>query len=203
MKKIIVVFFACAFWSASLLAQSDFSRADVYISYSEKALGPSLELAANNHLFNYFKLTYSVGYYQDFKNVAYQASIGLAYAYKDWLIIGLRGGAKKGPNWPFISSQLWLGNSRTSIFASVDTGINSDTYCLYKLSLSHNFSDNLNLGLVAWRFRGVGPIIRYGFDNFNTSIFIFPSYDFNDKVVKISFGLSADISVEALRRPLY
>ncbi len=88
------------------------------------------------------------------------------------------------------------------MFASVENGINLDKYFLYRLSLSHNFSKDLNIGLTAWRFRGVGPMIRYGFDNFNASIFIFPAYDLDDKVVKISFGLSVDVSSEAIRRPL-
>lgn len=202
MRKIVFIFSMSVLLSAQLLAQSDFSRFDAYCNYSAGVANPSAEISVNSRLSNHLKLTYSAGYFQDFKNVVYQASAGLAYSPKNWVTVGLRGGAKKGLNWPFISSQLWLGNNKTSMFVSLESAIKIDKYYMYKLSLSHNFSKDLNLGITAWRFRGVGPMIRYGFDNFNYSIFLFPAYDLDDRMVKVSLGLSVDISTEAFKRPL-
>ncbi len=103
MKKIAFISLMFVLLGASLLAQSDFSRADIYFTYFENTVGPNIEINANSQLSSHFKLTYAGGYYQDFKNTAYQISAGFAYTPKDWLIIGLRGGIKKGPNYPFIS----------------------------------------------------------------------------------------------------
>jgi len=200
MKKVLFILSMLVVSSDLLLAQADFSRVEVYGTYSEKDIFPCVDISATNQLFNHFKLAYSAAFFQDSRRTMYHGALGFAYSPADWLSVGLKAGLKEGPNRAFVSSQLWLGNDKVSMGMLLNKSIKSDDY-FYRTSLSYNTSSKLSLGLMAWRFHGIGPLIRYEPKKFKLAIFAFPAYDLDDKIAKVTLGLYFDVSAEAVRSP--
>lgn len=200
MKKTLVILSVLFVCNNILLAQADFSRVEVYSTYSENKIFPCVDISATNQLFNHFKLAYSADFFQDYRHTIYHVALGFAYSPQDWILLGLKAGLKEGPNRTFISGQLWLGNEKLSMFTLVNKGLKSNDY-FYRTALSYNVSSKISLGISAWRFHGVGPMIRYEPKKFKLAVFAFPAYDLDDKVAKITLGLYFDVSAEAVRSP--
>ena len=119
-----------------------------------------------------------------------EALVGVAYSPKKWVKIGLSSGIENNSvsaaGYRFGSS-LWLGKNKNSLFSIFEKGDGKDNY-FYKTTYKYTFSDKLHLGLVAWRYHGIGPLATYNIKKIDSSLWVTPLYDFEFEVARIVLG---------------
>ena len=58
----------------------------------------------------------------------------------------------------------------------------------YKSTYKHKISERIHLGLVAWRFFGLGPLALYNIEKTDSTLWITPLYDFEFEVARVVLG---------------
>lgn len=118
-----------------------------------------------------------------------QALIGLSYSPIERVIFSVSAGIEHGHNTPRYSSSLWLKNGSTSFLALIEVGGGEDNY-LYKVNVFYEFSEKISLGIMDWRYHGLGPNFRYTITKLKTTLWIMPAYDHEEKTSRCMLGIS-------------
>lgn len=119
-----------------------------------------------------------------------EALVGFTYAPKQWIKIGLSSGIENSAATPVgyrFGSSLWLEKDKNSLFSIFEKGDGKDNF-FYKTTYKHKISERIHLGIVAWRFFGLGPLALYNIEKTDSSLWITPLYDFEFEVARIVIG---------------
>lgn len=115
-----------------------------------------------------------------------ETMIGAAYAPVGWLEIGINAGFEQNPSLFRTGASIWLGNGQVSFLTLLEKGAGQDNYW-YKSTLSWKALPELSLGVRAWRFNGIGPLIEYKFNELK--FWLFPAHDFEKNTSNIIAGI--------------
>jgi hypothetical protein len=119
-----------------------------------------------------------------------EALVGFTYAPKQWIKIGLSSGIENSAATPVgyrFGSSLWLEKDKNSLFSIFEKGDGKDNF-FYKSTYKHKISERIHLGLVAWRFHGLGPLAFYNIEKIDSTLWITPLYDFEFEVARVVLG---------------
>ena len=119
-----------------------------------------------------------------------EALVGFTYAPKKWIKIGLSSGIENNAISPVgyrFGSSLWLCKDKNSLFSIFEKGDGKDNF-FYKTTYKHKISDRFHLGLVAWRFHGIGPMAFCKIKKIDSTLWITPLYDFEFEVARVVLG---------------
>ena len=143
------------------ITTSSFAQMKVFIRYTPESseVLPTVTYFGKKKISDKFYLAIYTLVNKRFSEVL----VGFTYAPKKWIKIGLSSGiensAVSSAGYRFGSS-LWLGKDKNSLFSIFEKGDGRDNF-FYKTTYKHKISDRIHLGIVAWRFHGVGPLAFY------------------------------------------
>ena len=118
-----------------------------------------------------------------------QALIGLAYSPSDIVTISASAGIEHGKNVPRYSASIFTQRGKNRLLLLGELGAGKDNY-LYKINAFHRFDQRIELGLSAWRYHGIGPDFKYTIPRLSSTLWIMPSYDFEEETQRIILGIS-------------
>lgn len=121
-----------------------------------------------------------------------EALVGVAYSPKKWLELGLSTGIEHNPAILRFGGSIWIGKGKTSFLTLLEQGKGKDNYW-YKISLTRNLSETVSLGAMAWRFHGLGPIVKYTPKKSDLTFWTLPAYDPEFKAKRLMVGVSIKI----------
>jgi hypothetical protein len=109
-----------------------------------------------------------------------EAYVGPTYSPKPWIQIGLSAGIEQ--NKPLFrgAGSLWLGKDNISFLFLWEKGFGKDNYW-YKATLSCQVHPSFSIGMCAWRFHGLGPIVTYEIPKSDIKLWVMPAYDLENK----------------------
>lgn len=116
-----------------------------------------------------------------------QALIGVSYSLKPNLVFYASAGIEEGHSSPRYSSSVWLKQGHTSFLALIEVGEGPGNY-LYKVNAFHWFSEKISLGIMDWRYHGIGPNFRYTFTKSKLTLWVMPAYDHEQNTSRCMLG---------------
>lgn len=122
-----------------------------------------------------------------------EAMFGAAYSFSPNLQAGLNCGFEQlnGEVSFRTGASFWTGKGKTAFVFLGEKGDGDNNYW-YKTTLSQKLSDQLGLGVRAWRFNGIGPLVEYQFKN-APKMWAFPAYNLENKKVCLIIGIDIKI----------
>jgi len=118
-----------------------------------------------------------------------QALIGASYMPIPNITISASAGIEHGQHHPRYSASLWLKRGLNTFLLLGELGSGYENY-LYKINMVHQFSDKISLGVMDWRYHGLGPNFRYTITRIESTLWIMPAYDHEQKVPRCMVGYS-------------
>ncbi len=118
-----------------------------------------------------------------------QALIGAFYIPTPDIIISASAGIEHGQHLPRYSASIWLKREQNTFLLLGELGSGYQNY-LYKFNMFHEFSKKVSLGVMDWRYHGLGPNLRYTIFKWESTIWIMPAYDHEQKVARCMIGYS-------------
>lgn len=118
-----------------------------------------------------------------------QALIGLSYLPIERVVISASAGIEQGHHSPRYSSSIWLKNGSVTFLALGEKGGGADNY-LYKINMFYKFSEKISLGIMDWRYHGLGPNFRYTITELKVTLWIMPAYDHEEKTSRCMLGIN-------------
>jgi len=116
-----------------------------------------------------------------------QALIGFSYSPIHNLTLNGSAGIEHGQRVPRYSGSISFKKGNTSSLALLEVGAGQGNY-LYKVNIFHEFSTQISLGLMDWRYHGLGPNFRYNIQKLHSAIWIMPAYDHEQRVGRCMLG---------------
>ncbi|OIV40063.1 hypothetical protein [Flavobacterium johnsoniae] len=121
-----------------------------------------------------------------------QALIGLSYSPIEKITISASAGIEHGQKSPRYSFSIALNNKTLSFLALIEKGRGADNY-LYKVNVFYEFSANSSLGIMDWRYHGLGPNFRYTITKLKATVWIMPAYDHEQGTGRCMAGISVSM----------
>ncbi len=186
MKKYILIFLlAIIAWcnvSAQLMVHSR------YTPSNDNEVLPVINYYASKPIANKINLTLFTTVNENFA----QGLLGISYAPKKWLNIGMSVGIEQSSSKYRFANSLWIGNENQSFLLWLEKGKGADNY-FYRATYKYDF-DRTFLALNAWRFHGLGPMFGYKMKKLNqTQFWIAPLYDVELEVARFVVGTTIKI----------
>lgn len=183
MKKLVIflaLILGCLYTSAQV---------EIYGRYTiGKTIEPDINIYGVKKISEKFSFTY---FALIEKNWA-ETCLGFAYSPKEWVSIGLSAGIETNPAIYRLAGSIWFGKGKTSLLILGEKGDGKDNYW-YKTVLSYKISEAFTVGAIAWRFHGVGPIVKYTPKKSDLTFWFLPAYDPEFKAKRLIVGLSVKI----------
>lgn len=123
--------------------------------------------------------------YEDYYS---EALIGLSYSFTDWMKLGLSTGIEQKSTLYRFGGSCWLGSKNLSLLALLEQGLGKNNYW-YKTSVDYQANESISLGLMAWRFHGIGPMMKYSFYKLGITLWAMPAYDPEIEAKRLMFGI--------------
>jgi hypothetical protein len=121
-----------------------------------------------------------------------QALIGIRYAPSNSFNLSASTGLEHGTNSPRFSAGIWTEKGKTSFLLLGEVGSGKDNY-LYKANLLHKYTEQFTFGIMAWRYHGAGPNLRFTIPKLSATIWSMPAYDFEANKTRIITGISLNM----------
>ncbi len=152
MKKVIAVVLMVVLCSAVSAQVSIFSK----VSLETGKIVPTATFFGSKPILNQVSFTYFALVNQGWA----EAQLGLSYSPASFVQFGLSCGIEQNPSLFRTGGSIWLGTGKTSFLTLLEKGEGSENYW-YKITLSQKISEKCSLGLRAWRFNGIGPVLEF------------------------------------------
>lgn len=114
--------------------------------------------------------------------------VGVSYSPTDYLSIGVGGGIESASTLYRFCGSIWLGKGNASLLILGEKGDGRDNYW-YKSTFDYKLSENFSVGMIAWRFTGVGPVANLRIKKLDSKLWLFPAYDFESKKPSLTLGI--------------
>jgi len=184
MKNFIVTLVVIILSSLNLSAQ-----VEIYGRYTiGGTVEPDINVFGTKKISEKFNLTYFALIEEKWS----EALIGVSYSPTKWLELGLSTGVEHNPAIIRFGGSIWVGKGKTSLLMLGEKGYGKDNYW-YKINLSRNLSEIFSVGAMAWRFHGLGPIVKYTPQKSDLTFWILPTYDPEFKAKRLIIGLAVKI----------
>lgn len=118
-----------------------------------------------------------------------QALVGLSYSPADNIKLYASAGIETGQEIPRHSASIWLKRNKITFLALYELGGGKNNY-LYKVNVFHEFSSRISLGVMDWRYHGLGPNFRYTIPKLQSTLWIMPAYDHEERVGRCMLGVN-------------
>ena len=118
-----------------------------------------------------------------------QALIGASFTPTPNISLSASVGIEHGHHLPRYSASLWVKKGQNTFLLLGELGDGYRNY-LYKVNIFHQFSEKTSLGIMDWRFHGIGPNFRYTIKKIESTLWIMPAYDHEAKVARCMVGYS-------------
>lgn len=165
------------------------AQVEVYGRYtSGGTIEPNINIFGTKKISDKLNLTYFALVEEKWS----EALVGFAYAPKKWLELGLSSGVEHNPAILRFGGSIWVGKGKNSLLVLLEQGKGKDNYW-YKAKLSRNLSETISIGAMAWRFHGLGPIVKYTPKKSDLTFWILPAYDPEFKAKRLMVGVSIKI----------
>jgi len=165
---------------------SSFAQVSVFTKYSEGKLAPCATIFGIKPINEKISFTYFALVSEKWA----ETMLGVAYSPTNWAQIGLNCGFEQNPALFRVGGSIWLGKGKTSFLTLLEKGDRSDNYW-YKSTLAYKCTNSLSLGVRAWRFNGVGPVVEYKVKDFK--FWIMPAYEFEKNNSNLVVGIDIKI----------
>lgn len=183
MKKLIVSLIIALFSFSSLFAQ-----VSLFTKFSNGKVIPCATIFGTKMINEKIGFTYFALVNQKWA----ETYVGLSYSPEKWINIGLSAGIEQSPALYRLASSLWLGSGKTSFLLLTEKGDGQNNYW-YKATLAYKVSEKLDLGLRAWRYNGIGPVVGYKIKELNSKIWAMPAYNLEDGNKNLIVGVDITI----------
>jgi len=184
-KTILLMMFIVI--AATSFSQSLLTPYSIYSVESDNVL-PVILLNGKKELSGKFDLIY-IAYIN--KNIA-KTMVGFSYQPKNWFRLGLVAGIEKSTAGYRIGTNVWLGKDKYSLLVIADKGRGVKNYFYHAMG-TYQLNQNVDVGINAWRFHGIGPHIGYKFSKLETRVWFAPLYDSEFEQPRIVCGLNIKI----------
>ncbi len=182
MKKFLII--SLLVFQATLLT----AQMSIFTKIQKDQVDPTVTIFGQKPISEKFSLVY-FGLVSEYWS---EAHIGLAWSANSWSQIGLMAGFAQEETLFRVGAFLWLGKGRFSSLTLLEKGIGEDNHW-YRIKGLYQSTDNMFLGVQAWRFNGFGPLIEYRITGLESTIWLFPAYNFEIKQTAVTLGI--DISI--------
>jgi hypothetical protein len=118
-----------------------------------------------------------------------QALIGVSYLPIPNVSLSASAGIEQGQHSPRYSASIWIKSRQNTFLALGELGAGYQNY-LYKVNIFHQFTENISLGVMDWRYHGLGPNFRYTIPKLKSMLWIMPAYDHEQDVIRCMAGVS-------------
>lgn len=177
----------CSLFAVLLsLSTPCYGQLELYGKFNnDKTIEPVINYAGNKTINHKF----SVVYFGLLRKSWGQALIGLSYSPVQSFSFAGYIGMEHGQNLPRYSVSAGWRKGNTSALLLGELGHGQGNY-LYKVNIFRQFSSNISIGIMDWRYHGLGPNFRYTFTKLNSTIWIMPAFDHEQKVLRTMLGYS-------------
>lgn len=121
-----------------------------------------------------------------------QALIGASYLVTPNVTLFASAGIEQGQRRLRYSASVVVKSRANSFLALGELGAGYQNY-LYKINVFHQFSKSISLGIMDWRYHGVGPDFRYSMAKLKTTAWVMPAWDHEQGVLRCMMGLALDL----------
>jgi hypothetical protein len=118
-----------------------------------------------------------------------QALIGGSYKPIENFTLSASMGIEHGQRSPRYSASVFAKRGNNSFLVLGELGSGYRNY-LYKINIFHQFSEKVSIGVMDWRYHGLGPNFRYTVPKLASTIWVMPAYDHEQKVGRCMLGYS-------------
>jgi len=183
MKKLVAIMLFC------LYVLTSYAQVGMYGRYTINGkVEPSFNFYGEKKISEKVNLTYFALIEEKWS----EALVGLSYSPVKWISLGLSTGIEHNPAIIRFGGSIWIGKDKTSLLMLGEKGDGRDNYW-YKTVLSYKASEQLTFCAMAWRFHGIGPVIKYTPKESDLTIWVMPAYDLEVNAKRIILGLSVKI----------
>ncbi|NCN99611.1 hypothetical protein GW920_00565 [Candidatus Falkowbacteria bacterium] len=169
-----------------LVSSVSFAQVSVFTKYSDGKLAPCATIFGTKPINDKVSFTYFALVSEKWA----ETMLGVAYSPISWAQIGLNCGFEQNPALFRVGGSIWLGKGKTSFLTLLEKGDGQDNYW-YKSTLAYKATSSLSLGVRAWRFNGVGPLVEYKVKDFK--FWIMPAYEFEKNNSNLIVGIDIKI----------
>lgn len=183
MKKTICLFVM------TFLAITLYAQVEVYTRINtDRTIEPDLNIYGTKKISSKMKFTYFALLEENWS----EGLLGCEYSPTSWISLGLSTGIEHNPTIYRFAGSLWIGKGKMSLLSLCEKGDGSDNYW-YKTVAGYKHSDMWTIGAVAWRYHGVGPIVKYTPKKSDLTLWVMPAYDTESRTKRAIVGLSLKI----------
>jgi len=118
-----------------------------------------------------------------------QALIGISYLPSNNVTLSAGAGIEHGQHDPRYTASVSVRKNRNAYLLLGELGSGHGNY-LYKASIFHKYSDKFTAGVMDWRYHGLGPNFRYTITGVQSTIWLMPAYDHEQKVARCMAGIN-------------
>jgi hypothetical protein len=118
-----------------------------------------------------------------------QALIGASYMPTPDISLSASAGIEHGQHLPRYSASIWVKRGPNTFLLLGELGHGYQNY-LYKVNMFRQFSEKVSVGIMDWRYHGLGPNLRYTITKIESTIWIMPAYDHEQQVARCMVGYS-------------
>lgn len=183
MKKFTMIFASC------LLALYTSAQVEAYCRYTVNGSAePNINIYGEKKISSKVNLTYLAIVEEKWS----EALVGISYSPSNWISLGLGAGTEHNPAIVRFCGSVWMGKGKTSLLLLGERGIGIDNYW-YKTVLSYKISKTITTGAIAWRYHGIGPIVKYTPKKSDLTFWFLPAYDTEVKAKRLIFGFAVKL----------
>ncbi|MCF7820446.1 MAG: hypothetical protein K9M44_03185 [Candidatus Pacebacteria bacterium] len=168
-----------------------FAQVQIFGKYTpeEKTLAPDINIFGYGQKLNQSS-TLKMTYFALVEENWAEGLIGVSYAPKDWLELGLLGGIETTETLYRFCASVWLGKDKFSLLTFFEKGDGKDNWW-YKSTLSYQIAETWSTGLMSWRYNGTGVFVKKDFKTF--SVWVNPAYDLEFEKERLTMGIDIKI----------
>jgi len=185
MKKVLIIFLFI-FCSAQLYSQIQI--------YGRKTCEANTTIEPDINIFGSKKITenFSLTYFALVEEKWSECLIGFSHSPADFICLNIGAGIEHNPAIYRLTASLWLGKGKTSFLVIGEKGDGQDNYW-YKSILKYEIDKKYSVGIMSWRYHGVGPFVELETDILDSKLWINPVYDFEFKQTRLVVGVDIKI----------
>ena len=117
-----------------------------------------------------------------------ESLFGFKYSPARWVTLGLSTGLEYAPTGLRSRGSAWFGKGRNSLSLWGEMGEDKESH-QYRVALAYRTSECLTVEAAAWRFHGIGPVVRYTPKKSDLTIWVMPAHDPEFRETRIILGL--------------
>ncbi len=123
-----------------------------------------------------------------------EALFGFNYYITDHVSVGLSTGFETSSTVYRFGASFWAETGAWTFLVLGEKGDGKDNYW-YKADILQEMSERITFGFVAWRYHGIGPVLKYHFNvgEYSSKVWVIPARDIEFEEYRIMVGIDIDL----------